>query len=108
MNSWSEALVKLKILSKVDKHLQKQSQDEKSRWIAIFEQMISKVFCLLRNNLSFRGTSGSETLYTPNNDLSRSRKIHLVMMEPLSRIFNKLTNVHYFGSRIQNMSNNYR
>ncbi|GBP12616.1 hypothetical protein EVAR_10273_1 [Eumeta japonica] len=60
-----EASIRLKNSSGIDKHLQKQIESEKTRWVDILERMMSIVFLLASNNLS---SPGSETLYTPNND----------------------------------------
>lgn len=107
VNNWIEASIRLKNFSGIDKHLQKQIESEKTRWVAILERMMSIVFFLASNNLSFRGSSGAETLYTPNNGnflglVQLLGKFDIVMMEHLRRVVNKETNVHYFGKRIQN------
>ncbi|XP_023210058.1 uncharacterized protein LOC111612994 [Centruroides sculpturatus] len=107
MHSWMEASNRLKHFSCIDKHLQKQIEDEKSRWVSILERMMSIVFFLAGNNLSFRGSSGCEALYTPNNGnflglVQLLGKFDSVMMEHLRRIVNKETYVHYFGKHIQN------
>lgn len=65
MHSWIEASIRLKNFCGIDKQLQKQIEDEKSRWVAILERLMSIVFFLAGNNLAFRGSS--ETLYIPNN-----------------------------------------
>lgn len=105
MNSWIEASIRLKSFSGIDKQLQKQIGDEKSRWVAVLKRMMSIVFFLAGNNLAFRGSS--EKLYTPNNGnflglVQLLGKFDNVMMEHLRRIVNKETNVHYFSKRIQN------
>lgn len=107
MNSWIEASIRLKNFTGIDKHLQKQIEDEKSRWAAILERMMSIVFFLAGNNLSFRGSSGFETLYTPHNGnflglVQLLGKFDTVMMEHLRRVVHKETNVYYFSKRIQN------
>lgn len=57
-------------------------------------------------NLSCRGSSGSETLYTPNNGKFLSSvqlpgKFDNIMTKYLRRIVNN-TIVYYFGKQIQN------
>lgn len=105
MNTWIEAPIRLKIFCGIDKQLQKQIEDEKSRWVAILERIMSIVFFLAGNNLAFRGSS--ETLYTPNNGnfyrlVQLLGKLDNVMTEHLRLVVNKETNVHYFSKRNQN------
>lgn len=107
INSWIEALIWLKNFTGIDKYLRKQIEDEKLRWTANLERMISIVFFLASNNLSFTDSSASETLYTPDNGnclcLVRLLRKHVIlMMEHLRRVLYKETNVHYFGKCIQN------
>ncbi|OWR51139.1 putative zinc finger MYM domain containing 1 [Danaus plexippus plexippus] len=64
-NSWIGVSYRLKNFNRIDKQLLKQIGEEKWRWTAILERMMSIVFFLAGNNLLFRGSS--ETLYTPNN-----------------------------------------
>lgn len=65
VNSWIGVSYRLMNFSRIDKQLLKQIGEEKWRWTAILERMMSIVFFLAGNNLLFRGSS--ETLYTPNN-----------------------------------------
>lgn len=53
-------------MSGVDKHLQKQINDEKMRWVSIMKRLIKIVLFLSGHNLSFRGSS--DKLNTSNND----------------------------------------
>lgn len=105
MHNWIEESNRLKHFSGIDNNLQKQIEDEKSRWVAILERMMSLVLFLAGNNLSFRGSSGCENLYTPNNGnfLSLVQLLGIfdpIMMEHIRRIVNKETNVSYFSKRI--------
>lgn len=69
--------------------------------------MIEIVFFLAGNNLSFRGSTGYEILYSPKNGnflglVQLLGKFDHFMMEHLRHVVNKETNVYYFSKNIQN------
>lgn len=98
MENWIETSKHLKSLSGVDKHLQRQFDDEKTQWVFIMERLIEIVLFLSGHNLSFWGSS--DKLNISNNGIFLGlvellRKFDPVMIEHLRRIINKEIFIHY-------------
>lgn len=105
IETWIDASKRLKLLGGVDKHLQRQINYEKMRWVSILERLIEIVLFLSGHNLSFRGSSNK--LDTSNNGnflglVELLRKFDPVMIEHLRSITNKETFIHYCSKTIQN------
>lgn len=105
IENWIEVSKRLKSLSGVDKHLQRQINDEKMRWVSILERLIQIVLFLSGHNLSFRGSFDKLNTFNNGNFLGLVElleKFDPVMIEHLRRIINKETLIHYCSKTIQN------
>lgn len=105
IEKWIETLKRLKLLSGIDKHLQRQIHDEKLRWTSILHRLIEIILFLSGRNLSFRGSSDKFNTLNNGNFLGLVEllsKFDSVMMEHLRRVINQETHVHYCSKMIQN------
>jgi hypothetical protein len=105
LSKWLETSKRLGTCSGIDKVLQMQLQNEKSRWASVLERIVAITFFLAEHNLSFRGSS--DKLNTPKNgnflgSVQLLGKFDPVMTEHLRRVMHKETNHHYFSKNIQN------
>lgn len=105
LSMWLETSKRLGTCSGIDKVLQMQLEDEKSRWSSVLERIIAITLFLAEHNLSFRGSS--DKLNTPKNGnflglVQLLGKFDPVMTEHLRRIMHKETNHYYFSKNIQN------